>query len=63
MNKKNGPTSGMVIILSKSTSKSLPSWASPWMMVVRGMRLRKYEFKAEATSWVFRTVANSSAIR
>ena len=33
-------TRGMVIILSKSTRRSDPSWARPWMMEVRTTRLR-----------------------
>lgn len=48
MNRKNGPTRGMVIILSKSTRRSEPSWAAIWMAVVRGMRCD--EARSEATN-------------
>ena len=40
MVRKKGPRMGMVIIRSKSTSRSEPSCAKPWVMAVLRVRVR-----------------------
>jgi hypothetical protein len=61
--KKNGPNTGIVIIKSKSTNKSLPSCANPCMIAVLMTLTLEYRPNTVGISRVFVTLASSSPNR
>mmetsp|Transcript_27353 Transcript_27353/g.61175 ORF Transcript_27353/g.61175 Transcript_27353/m.61175 type:complete len:217 (-) Transcript_27353:1240-1890(-) len=63
MVRKKGPSMGMVIMRSKSTRRSDPSWANPWTMDVLNTRFRLYVPRAPGMSLVCPTFASSSTRR